>query len=99
MQPTPTVELKNLRRSINFVRERIQIRNPEIFLRGLQTLVPEHVLNRANGHALRLPVARTSLAEAVQVMMLAYRMGFACDRDFSGWISTLGPRGCAVSAI
>jgi len=65
------------RRGINLVRERIQICNPEITHRGLKRFVAEHELNRPDGNLLGFPIAGASLAEPMQVMMLANRMRFA----------------------
>jgi hypothetical protein len=46
--------------------------------------VPEHVLDGANGNLLRFPIAGASLAESVQIVMLANRMRLAGRLNLSG---------------
>jgi hypothetical protein len=91
--------LNNYSRRVNLIRQRVQISDNQVPHGGFKRFVTEHVLNRAYGNLLRFPVAGASLAEPVQVMVLAYGMGLARNRDFSGWMPALSPRGCTVSAI
>src|ERR1700676_3674657 len=90
----------NGRRCIDFVRQRVQIRNAEVTHRCFERLVPEHELNGTNRNSLRLPVTRTCFAKPVQVVMFANRMRLARRLSLPGGVvSSRRPRCCTVPAV
>ncbi len=58
----------------------------------------EHELDRADRHLLRLPIAGTSLAEPMEVVMLADRVRFACHLNLAGRMIPACRPGCRAIA-